>query len=145
MNYKIYKESKLPDIGLDELKLFAKKKIAAHKHRHDPLYFDEDDLWFWHDEKRKRVAFVNILKVKKESLHGFGNMIKISYRKGHYFDEGDKVVDMHLVNVEECNNSPADIARMLNEAVDEAIKRQNQGRKIHKFTTQKKMDQSDRV
>lgn len=138
MTYKIYKESKLPDIGLDEIKRLVQKKINAHKNRHEQIYLDEDTLWFWHDEKRKSVPLSHIKEVKKTNMHGFGKMIKIFYRSTHPFPEGDKTVDLHMLNVENSDQSPEELAQTINTAIEEALKVERKGRKIHKFADKKK-------
>ena len=51
MTYKVYRESRLPDLGWEDIKKQVLKPINAHKHREDRLYHDDEHLWFWHDGK----------------------------------------------------------------------------------------------
>ncbi|MEL6112118.1 MAG: hypothetical protein AAFR20_04870 [Pseudomonadota bacterium] len=120
MKYKVYKESPLPDVDWQKLRKRIEKPITSYQHRHDPLYYDDEDIWFWHRETRKRVAFVDIDKVEKATLHGFGKMVRLTYLRGKGPAENGKPAQFHLIDVASLNRSPAEIAADLRERVTEA-------------------------
>ncbi len=134
MTYKIYKENKFSFIELDELKDAIRKRINSYKNRKEKVYYDNDHLWFWHDNVRKRIALLDIKKTQKAGLHGFGSMINIIYKSGKGFVENGKKVELHLVNVEGLKQTPSDLTKAINAKIEECNKRYHQGRKIHKFT-----------
>lgn len=118
MKYKVYKESKLPDLDWDSLRKRLNKPIDSYKHRDDPIYHDDDDLWFWHDEKRKRISLRHIEKVEKATLHGFGKMIRITYFRGKGPLEDGKPAEMHLLDVANLDKSPGEIAESIQEKIN---------------------------
>ncbi|MEL6790084.1 MAG: hypothetical protein AAFU58_03695 [Pseudomonadota bacterium] len=117
MKYKVYKESPLPDVDWQKLRKRIEKPITSYQHRHDPLYYDDEDIWFWHGDTRKRAAFTDIEKVEQATLHGFGKMIRLIYLRGKGPADNGKPADLHLIDVEALDRSPADIAADLHERV----------------------------
>lgn len=122
MGYKVYKESPLPDLDWPALKKRLMKPVNSYKHRKDHLYFDDEDLWFWHDNERKQVAYTDIETVERAGLHGFGQMIKVTYRKGKGPVENGKHIDLHLVDVSAVEGDPTEIAETLSALIRDAHK-----------------------
>ncbi len=133
MSYKVYRESRLPDLGWEDIKKQVLKPINAHKHREDRLYHDDEHLWFWHDGKRKRVRILQIKTVQKASLHGFGAMINIIYKSSDQPEEDGKKIELHLVDVANLDEKPSDIAKRLNGVIEEQRKNETRGRRKYKF------------
>lgn len=143
MSYKIYRESPLPEVDWDAIKTVVMKPINAYKNREERIYMDDEHIWFWHDKERKRVCLTHIKSVQKAGLHGFGSMLNIIYKPTKRYIENGKPVDLHLIDVESCEQSPEDLAKMIMARVEKANEKKFKGRKIHKFPGQESQQKTN--
>jgi len=135
--YKVIRENRLLDIDLDTVRERVRKPVESFRHRKDHIYHDTDDLWFWHDGQRKRVSLCRIKSVEKTNLHGFGKMIKLTYLEGRGYKEDDRMVPLHILDVEPTGRKPEDIACELNDAAAEARKREANAKPRRHFASAK--------
>ncbi len=135
--YKVVRENRLLDVDLDTVRERMRKPVESFRHRKDHIYYDTDDLWFWHDGQRKRVSLSQIKSAEKTNIHGFGNMIKLSYLEGRGYREGDRTVPLHILDAAPTGRKPAEIASELNDAVIEARKREANAQPRRHFASAK--------
>jgi len=124
MKYKVTRESSLLNIDWDTIKDRIKRPVETLRHRHDQLYFDTQDIWVWHNDKRKKIPLRHIQSAAKATLHGFGQMIKLTYLRKHAIEEDGKMVTVQLVNVDQMDKSPEEISKDINDQL-EVIRKQD--------------------